>query len=79
MDAVFYVMAIMGCSDGSTACAQARVEPVRYVTPKACQAAMPGALARNSDLSFPVISAACHASGFLAADREAPARGDKRG
>ena len=70
MGSIFYVMAIMGCGDGSAACAQARVEPVRYQSIQACQAAMPGALQRNSDLSFPVISAACHANGQLLTQRQ---------
>lgn len=73
MDPLFYVMAIMGCSDGSAACQQARIEPVRYPTIAACQAAMPQALMRNSDLSFPVISAACRGGGVHMVDR-APAR-----
>jgi len=30
MDSLFYVMAIMGCGDGSMACQQARVEQVQY-------------------------------------------------
>ena len=65
MEPIFYIMAIMGCGDGSDPCAQARVEPVRYQSIQACHAAMPAALQRNSDLSFPVISAACRASGQL--------------
>lgn len=63
MDPLFYVIAIMGCGDGSTACQQARVEPVRYRSIAACRAAMPQALARNSDVNFPVVSAACQATG----------------
>lgn len=63
MDPLFYVIAIMGCGDGSTACQQARVEPVHYQSIAACQAAMPQALARNSDIDFPVVSAACRATG----------------
>lgn len=55
MEPLFYVTAIMGCSDGSTNCAEARVEPARYRSVQACEAAMPAALMRNSDLSFPVI------------------------
>lgn len=59
MDQIFYVLAIMGCGDDTLACHQARVEPVRYTSYVACQEAMPDALGRNSDLDFPVISAAC--------------------
>lgn len=65
MEPLFYVMAIMGCSDGTDQCAQARVEPVQYRSIQACQAAMPAALQRNSDLSYPVISAACRTRGQL--------------
>ena len=78
MEPLFYVMAIMGCGDSNAACAQARVEPVHYQSMNACQAAMPAALARNTDLSFPVISAACHANGQLMTQRAAagqPRRG----
>ena len=59
MDQIFYVLAIMGCGDDSLSCQQARVEPVRYTSYVACQQAMPDALGRNTDLEFPVISAAC--------------------
>lgn len=70
MEPFFYVMAIMGCSDGSSLCAEARIEPVRYASIAACQAAMPQALMRNSDLSFPVISATCRGSGTQMVDRQ---------
>jgi hypothetical protein len=59
MDQVLYVLAIMGCSDDSAQCRQARVEPVRYTSIQACQEAMAGALRRNADIDYPVISAAC--------------------
>lgn len=63
MEPLFYVIAIMGCGDGSTACQQARVEPAHYQSIAACQAAMPQVLARNTDIDFPVVSAACQANG----------------
>ncbi|MCC2980091.1 MULTISPECIES: hypothetical protein [unclassified Sphingomonas] len=63
MQPIFFVLAIMGCGDDQQMCAEARVEPVRYATVQQCQAALPAALARNTDLSFPVISAACRANG----------------
>ena len=58
MDQLLYVLAIMGCGDDALGCQQARVEPVRYTSIQACQAAMPAALQRNTDVPFPVISAA---------------------
>lgn len=63
MDAVFFVMAIMGCGDGATGCAEARVAPAHYATVQQCEAAMADVLAHNSDLDFPVVSAACRRSG----------------
>ncbi|MGN6268403.1 MAG: hypothetical protein ACTHM0_00745 [Sphingomonas sp.] len=67
MHPLFYVIAIMGCSDGGQACQQQRVEPIRYVTPAACQAAMPAALERNADLDYPTIQVACRQNGMLMA------------
>jgi hypothetical protein len=63
MHPVFYVIAILGCSDGSQACQQQRVEPIRFASPAQCRAAMPAALQRNTDLDFPMIEAMCQASG----------------
>lgn len=72
MDALFYVMAIMGCGDGNAACQQTHVEPARYQSIQACQAAMPAALARNSDIDFPVVTAACRATGQRLVDASRP-------
>jgi hypothetical protein len=63
MEPLFYVMAIMGCSDGSANCAEARVERAQYASYQQCQAAMPAALMRNSDVDYPVVSATCRANG----------------
>ena len=59
MGSVFYVIAIMGCGDGQTQCAQKRIEPVRYYSAAQCRAAMPAALMRNTDIYYPTITAAC--------------------
>lgn len=76
MEPLFYVIAIMGCGDGNAQCAQARVEPAQYRSMTACQAAMPQALARNSDIDFPVVAAACQANGQrLARTTDRPMRG----
>jgi hypothetical protein len=63
MQPIFFVLAIMGCGDNASGCAEARIEPARYSTVQQCQAAAPAALARHTDLSFPVISAACRSNG----------------
>ena len=64
MGPVFYVLAIMGCGDGQEQCQAARVEAQRFATVAECQAALPAALARNTDLDYPVVSGACQRSGM---------------
>ncbi len=69
MEAAFFVMAIMGCGDAAATCATARVEPAHYATVQQCQAAMADVLARNNDLDFPVVSAACQRNGAQMVER----------
>lgn len=77
MQPVFYVLAIMGCGDGDATCQPARLEPTRYATAAQCRAQLPAAIARNTDLDFPSIAAACRRSGPLtiAARGKASTRG----
>ena len=76
MEPVFYVMAILGCGDDQSQCREARIEPVRYQSAAQCQAAMVQVLPRHTDLSFPVIVAACQQRGERMARNEArPTRG----
>jgi len=68
MDPFYYVMAILGCGDDGAACAELRIETTRFASIEACQRAMPVALQRNSDVDYPVVSAACRQSGMHMAD-----------
>ncbi|WBH15168.1 hypothetical protein [Sphingomonas radiodurans] len=74
MQPIFFVLAIMGCGDDTSGCAEARIEPVRYATVQQCRADLPAALARNTDLSFPVISAGCRSTGpqMVSQDESSP-------
>lgn len=63
MEPMLYVMAILGCGDAGDLCAPARIDPVRYTSLQACQAAAPATLRRHTDLDFPEISAQCRATG----------------
>ncbi|WP_375398212.1 hypothetical protein [uncultured Sphingomonas sp.] len=73
MGPVFYVIAIMGCGDGASSCAQERIELARYANAAQCRAAMPAALVRNTDVDFPVVTAACRQVGqALAASEQSP-------
>ena len=75
MEPLFFVMAIMGCSDGNAACAEARVETARYATMAQCRAAMPAALMRNTDIDYPVVAANCRTSGQYTAQAKTSKRG----
>lgn len=63
-----YVMAILGCGDAGGLCSQARIDPARYTSLQACQAATQTALQRHADLDFPEIAAQCRANGKQVAD-----------
>ena len=64
MEPLFFVVAILGCGDGAAACSDARILPARYATVAQCRAALPGALAANTDLAFPTLGADCRARGM---------------
>ncbi len=72
MGPAYYVIAILGCGDGSAACAPAATMPAHYGSREACEAQVPAALAANTDLDFPTLSAECRA-----VNRPAAARTDK--
>jgi hypothetical protein len=62
MGPLYYVIAILGCGDGSVQCSPAATVPTQYSTQAACEAATGEALMANSDLDFPTIVAECRAS-----------------
>lgn len=66
MQPVFFVIAILGCGDGTSQCTATGAEQARYATMAECRADQAAALARHTDLSFPVITATCLATGPLA-------------
>lgn len=62
MGAGYFVIAILGCGDGSAACTPVATVPTRYESQAACSAATGDVLARNSDLDFPTLLAECRAT-----------------
>lgn len=72
---VFFVLAIMGCGDDRLGCAEVRTDPVHYASVAQCRAALPAALARNTDLEYPVISGACRSNSLQMASARDPKRG----
>ncbi len=55
----YFVIAIMGCADGSAACTQVATMPTRYESKVACAAAAPTTLAANATFDFPSLLAEC--------------------
>lgn len=59
MEPVLYIMAILGCSDAETQCAQIRTAPVAYATADACAGAGAQVLMDNADAPYPVVMTQC--------------------
>jgi hypothetical protein len=74
MGPAFFIIAILGCADGSTGCAPVATMPTRYESREACAAATAPALAANSDFDFPTLMAECRPAKAPAAERKPPAR-----
>jgi hypothetical protein len=72
----FFVIAILGCADGSAACTPVATMPTRYESRDACVAATGSALAGAGDFDFPTLMAQCRPGKAPAADR-APAGAQK--
>ena len=70
MQPIFYVMAILGCGDGSVDCTEARMVPARYETMAQCRADLANRIAANTDVPYPVIGADCRRIGAQVAKAE---------
>ena len=57
-----YVIAIMGCADGGSACTPLTTLPTRYENEAACSAASVAALENGDRFDFPTILAQCQAA-----------------
>lgn len=55
----YFVIAILGCADGSADCTQVATMPTRYESHAACAAAAPATLAGNTSFDFPSLLAEC--------------------
>lgn len=62
MEPVYYVIAILGCADGSTQCTPVATVPTHYASQEACTAGTQQALLANSDFDFPTLMAQCRAT-----------------
>lgn len=69
----YFIIAIMGCSDGATACTPVMTVPARFESESACSAAAPDALIANSNFDFPSLLAVCRPAARPAAAEQDPA------
>jgi len=58
----YFVIAILGCADGGSACTPVATLQTRYESVAECSAATAGALETNSNFDYPTLVARCRAS-----------------
>ena len=74
----YFVIAILGCADGGSACTPVATLQTRYATEAQCSAAAPVALMDNSNFDYPTLVARCRTANPSIADaQKQPA--EKRG
>jgi acyl-CoA synthetase (AMP-forming)/AMP-acid ligase II len=76
MGPAYFVIAILGCADGGSACTPVATLETRYATEAQCAAATGAALIDNSDFDYPTLVANCRPRETTSAEaKEKP--GDK--
>ncbi len=70
MEPAFFVIAILGCADGGTACTPVTTLQTHYATEAQCTAATGAALIDNSKLDFPTLIASCKRGETKSADAQ---------
>lgn len=55
----YFVIAILGCADGGSACTPVATLQTRYENAAQCTAATAAALEKNNDFDFPTLVARC--------------------
>ena len=59
MEVGYFVIAILGCADGGSACTPVATLQTHYATEAQCTAAAPAVLMDNSDFDYPTLIARC--------------------
>ena len=73
MEAGYFIIAILGCGDGSVACMPVMTVPTRYESQATCEAAAPSALIAHNNFDFPSLLAQCLRSDARASAESEPA------
>ena len=69
MEPGYFIIAILGCADGSAGCRPVATVPTHYASEATCAAATGDALATRTDLDFPTLVAECRSMTAPAAAR----------
>jgi hypothetical protein len=80
MGPAYFVIAILGCADGGSACTAVATLETRYASEAQCSAASGAALIDNSDLDYPTLVAQCRKAEVNSAEaKEKPRAKARRG
>jgi acyl-CoA synthetase (AMP-forming)/AMP-acid ligase II len=74
----FFVIAILGCADGGSACTPVTTLQTRYATQEQCSEATGAALIENSNFDFPTLVARCRYDNPKSADAQPGTSGKRR-
>ena len=61
MEPAYFVIAILGCADGGSACTPVATLPTHYENAAQCSAETNAVLQRSTDFDFPTLMAECRA------------------
>ena len=78
MEPAYFVIAILGCADGGSACTPVTTLQTRYATEAQCAASAGAALIENSNFDFPTLVAQCRAEAPKSADAREKSRDKHR-
>ena len=67
MEPAYFVIALLGCADGGSACTPVATLPTHYENAAQCSLETNAALQRSTDFDFPTLMAECRAASAPAA------------
>jgi acyl-CoA synthetase (AMP-forming)/AMP-acid ligase II len=76
----YFIIAILGCADGGSACTPVATLETHYTSEAQCTAASGAALMENSNFDYPTLVARCRRAETKSADaKKVPALPPRRG
>jgi acyl-CoA synthetase (AMP-forming)/AMP-acid ligase II len=78
MGPAYFVIAILGCADGGTACTPVATVQTQYATEEQCIAATGAALLENTQFDYPTLVARCSPAEKKSADADEKPREKRR-